>query len=189
MKTKVILAFVAAGALALSACTKKIDEKTMADINQFGTDWTTLGEQATAWAGDLQTATSEAQDFAAKQKSTLESLAASKDQALKDQANTMTEQANADAGTLQNMMNEYTSFRTSWDENTKAFGEWKDKIAKGEITPEDAIKGLADWKAKMTDAQTQITNWTAAFSSAKDSYTKNMAAATEMETAMTAKKK
>ena len=53
--------------------------------------------------------------------------------------------------------------------------------SKGEVTPEDATKGLADWKSKMTDAQTKIESWIAALATAKESTTKNMAMVTEME--------
>ena len=37
MKTKAIVALMVAGALGFTACTKKIDEKTMGEITQFGT--------------------------------------------------------------------------------------------------------------------------------------------------------
>ena len=43
MKSKLILTAVAASMLAFTACNKKIDDKTMADIKQFETDWTTAG--------------------------------------------------------------------------------------------------------------------------------------------------
>jgi hypothetical protein len=50
MKTKAVLSCMIACAITLSSCNHKVDEKTIADINQFGTDWSALGEKATNWS-------------------------------------------------------------------------------------------------------------------------------------------
>ena len=128
MKTKAIVALMVAGALGFTACTKKIDEKTMGEITQFGTDWTALGEKG--------------------------------------------------------MVNEYSTFKATWDETTKQFTEWKDKIAKGEISGDEASKGLADFRTKMSDAQTKIDTWNSVYAEVKSSCEKNMAAADEMAKSM-----
>ena len=148
MKTNVVLAFVAAGAIALTSCSKKIDEKTMAEINQFGTDWAALGEKATAWSTDLTATAQQSHEFAAKAHSMSDAMATSKDETMKTKSSDMAKTADQDATTIDGMTSEWTSFKTSWDENTKAFTEWSAKVMKGEVTPEDATKGLADWKSK-----------------------------------------
>ncbi len=185
MKTNVVLAFVAAGAIALTSCSKKIDEKTMAEINQFGTDWAALGEKATAWSTDLTASTQQSHEFATKAHTMADAMAAGKDETMKTKATEMTASADNDASTMDAMSTEWTSFKTSWDENSTAFTEWSAKVMKGEVTPEDATKGLADWKAKMTDAQSKIESWTAALATAKESSSKNMAMASEMEQSTT----
>ncbi|CAN5672354.1 hypothetical protein BH11BAC1_BH11BAC1_18080 [soil metagenome] len=185
MKTNVVLAFVAAGAIALTSCSKKVDEKTMADMNQFGTEWAALGEKATAWSTDLTTSTQQAHDCATKSHTMAESMATSKDEGMKTKATEMTKMADQDASTMDAMTGEWTSFKTSWDENTTAFTEWSAKVTKGEVTPEDASKGLADWRTKMTDAQAKIDNWSTQLATAKESTSKNMAMATEMEQSAT----
>ena len=181
MKTNVVLAFVAAGAIALSSCTKKVDEKTVAEINQFGTDWAATGEKAAAWSTDLTTSTQQAHDFAAKTKTISETMSTSKDETMKTKAAEMTRMAEQDAATLDAMNTEWTSFKTTWDENTTAFTEWSAKVTKGEVSPEDANKGLADWRTKLTDAQTKIDTWTTQLATTKENTTKNMAVATELE--------
>ncbi len=185
MKTNVLLAFVAAGTLALTSCSKKIDEKTMADINQFGTDWAGLGEKATAWSSDLTTSTQQAHDFASKQHAMAESMATSKDAAMKTKCTEMTTAADQTASSLDAMSTEWTSFKTSWDENTKAYTEWTAKVTKGEVTPEDAAKGLTDWRTKMSDAQAKIDSWGTTLASIKDNCSKNMAMATDLEKSST----
>ena len=185
MKTNVVLAFVAAGAIALTSCSKKVDEKTMADMNQFGTDWAALGEKATAWSTDLTTSTQQAHDFATKTHTLAETMSTSKDETMKTKATEMSKMADQDASTMDAMTAEWTSFKTSWDENTTAYTEWSAKVAKGEVTPEDATKGLADWRTKMTDAQTKIDTWTTQLAAAKESTSKNMAMATEIEQSTT----
>lgn len=186
MKTNVLLAFVAAGAIALTSCSKKIDEKTLAEINQFGTDWAALGEKATAWSNDLTTSTQQAHEFATKSHSMMESMSTSKDENMKAKATEMTKAADQDASTMDAMTAEWTSFKTTWDENTTAFTEWTGKVTKGEVSPEDAMKGLTDWKTKMTDAQAKIETWTTTLAAAKENTSKNMAMANEIEQSTTA---
>ncbi|HNQ00025.1 MAG TPA: hypothetical protein PKK99_13280 [Bacteroidia bacterium] len=191
MKTKAILAFMVAGALGFTSCTKKIDEKTMAEITQFGTDWTALGEKATAWSTDLSTTAGKAKEFATQQADRVTATANSKDEALKATAANMAKMASEDAAKMDGMVNEYSTFKATWDETTKQFTEWKDKIAKGEINAEEAAKGLADFRTKMSDAQAKIDTWNTAYAEVKSSCEKNMAAADEMAKSMestTAKK-
>lgn len=191
MKTKAILAFMVAGALGFTSCTKKIDEKTMGEITQFGTDWTSLGEKATAWSTDLNETATKAKEFATQQTERATAIASSKDEALKATAANMSKMATEDATKMEGMVNEYSTFKATWDETTKQFTEWKDKIAKGEISADEAVKGLADFRTKMSDAQTKIDTWNTAYAEVKSSCEKNMAAADEMAKSMettTAKK-
>src|SRR3954466_6295465 len=87
MKTNAIITLLVAGAMSFTACTNKIDEKTVADINQFGTDWTALGEKATNWSNDLAQTTTQAKEFAAKQTEIVNATASSKDAAWKTKVN------------------------------------------------------------------------------------------------------
>ncbi len=189
MKTNVVLAFVAAGAIALTSCSKKIDEKTMADINQFGTDWASLGEQATAWSTDLSASTQQCHEFATKSHAMSDAMATSKDETMKSKSIEMATMADQDATAMDGMSAEWASFKTSWDENTTAFTEWTAKVTKGEVTPDDATKGLADWKAKMSDAQAKIDSWSSSLATLKENTSKNMAMASEMEQASATTKK
>lgn len=185
MKTKAILAFVIAGAMSLSSCTKKVDEKTMAEINQFGTDWTALGEKATNWSTELTATATQAKEFAAKQTEVATSLATSKDAALKTKAEETAKVATEDATKLEGMQNEWSTFKATWDETTAQYNEWKDKVTKGEVPAEEVVKGLADFKTKMSDAQAKVDTWSNAYAEVKTSYEKNMAMATEVATPAT----
>ncbi|MBL0256056.1 MAG: hypothetical protein IPQ03_00495 [Bacteroidetes bacterium] len=184
MKTKAIVALMVAGALGFTACTKKIDEKTMGEITQFGTDWTALGEKATAWSTDLTETSTRAKDFATQQTERATAISSSKDEALKATAANMSKMATEDAAKMEGMVNEYSTFKATWDETTKQFTEWKDKIAKGEISGDEASKGLADFRTKMSDAQTKIDTWNSVYAEVKSSCEKNMAAADEMAKSM-----
>jgi chromosome segregation ATPase len=184
MKTKVILALVVAGALGFTSCTKKIDEKTLGEITQFGTDWTALGEKATAWSTELSATATQTKEFATQQADRATALATSKDQALKTKADEMSKMATDDVSKLEAMVTEYGTFKATFDETTKQYSEWKDKITKGEISTEEAIKGLADFKTKMSDAQAKIETWNTAYAETKSSCEKNMAAADEMAKSM-----
>lgn len=180
MKTKAILAFVVAGAMALSSCTKKIDEKTMSEINQFGTDWTALGEKATAWSQQLTETATKAKEFAQAQSEMQTKWPNIKDEAMKTKMSETAQKATEDASKFESMSNEWNQFKTTWDESTAQFTAWKDRIAKGEINPADAVTGLADWKAKMSDAQAKIDSWNTMYAEAKSSIEQNMASADEM---------
>ncbi|MBL0104051.1 MAG: hypothetical protein IPP51_10045 [Bacteroidetes bacterium] len=189
MKTKAILALVVAGTLSFSACTKKIDPKTVADINQFGTDWTAMGEKATAWSTEMAQTTTQAKEFAAKQAERMNSMTSSKDEAMKTQMATMVQSSNENVTKLENMQNEWNTFKATWDATTTQFSEWKDKVTKGEVTPEDAAKGLADFQSKMSDASNKIQSWTTSYAEIKTATEQNMASAEPVTTQPEAKTK
>lgn len=182
MKSKLFMTALVAGAVAFSSCTKKIDEKTMAEVTQFGTDWTALGEKASTWSNELTTTATAAKEFATKQTEQMASMSEQlgKDAAMKTQMEASVAAANADAAKFEGMTAEWTQWKATWDEQTKAFGEWKDKLTKGEVTAEDATKGIADWKTKMSDASAKVDSWSTAYAEAKSSCEKNMAAAQAM---------
>ena len=175
------MAFIAAGAISLSSCTNKADEKTITEVNQFGTEWAATGEKAAAWSNELTTATQQAHDFSTKTKTMSESMTTSKDEATKTKAAEMNRIAEQDAATMDAMTAEWNSFNTSWSENTTAFNEWSAKVTKGEVSPDDATKGLADWRTKLTEAQTKIDTWNTQLATVRENTTRNMAMANEME--------
>jgi len=184
MKTKAILAFMIAGAMSFTACTKKIDEKTMSEINQFGTDWTALGEQVSSWSQELTETAARATEFSTKQAEMANNIANIKDESIRTRITEMSQASSNDASKLNTMVSEFGSFKTTWDETTQQYNEWKDKITKGEINPADAIKGLADFRTKMSDAQARYESWSTAYAETKNSCDQNMAAADEIAKSM-----
>jgi hypothetical protein len=189
MKTKILMACLVAGTMALTSCTKKVDEKTIADINTFGTEWTTLGEKATAWSQELNTTLESAKTFAGKQQEMMNNMGGkmAKDPAMKTSMENSVKMANEDVTKFETMSNEWTAFKTTWDETTASYTAWKDKVTKGEVNPADAMKGLEDFKTKMADAQTKIDSWQKTYAEAKSSCDKNMAACDEMMKTMESK--
>jgi len=180
MKTNVLLAFILAGAATFTSCTKKVDEKTMADINQFGTDWSAVGEKANNWSKQLMNSDQQAKEFAAKQTAVMNTNESSWDAVTKTKMQDVVKAANENAAGFDAMVTDWNTFKTSWDENTKAFTEWQGKVTKGEVTPDDAVKGLADWKNKMNEAQQKMDNWNTAYNTMKETCDKNMAMSDEM---------
>ena len=179
------MAFVAAGAISLSSCSNKVDEKTVSEVNQFTSEWAATGEKATAWSNELTSATQQAHDFTTKTKTMAETMSTAKDESMKTKATEMNKMAEQDAATMDAMTTEWNSFKTTWDENTTAYTEWSSKVTKGEVSPDDASKGLADWRTKLTEAQTKIDTWTTQLATVRENTTKNMAMATEMEQSTT----
>ncbi|MBK6396868.1 MAG: hypothetical protein IPP27_09540 [Bacteroidetes bacterium] len=177
MKTKAILAFVIAGAMSFTACTKKVDPKIVADVNQFGTDWTALGEKATNWSNELTATTTQAKEFVAKQTERMNSITSPKEEAVKTQLAASIQTATDNATKLEVMQSEFNTFKATWDETTKQFGEWKDKVMKGEVNPEEATKGLADFQSKMAASQAQVEGWNAQYAEIKTANEQNMASA------------
>ena len=175
MKTKAILAFLVVGAMTLTSCTKKVDPKTVAEINQFGTDWTALGEKATNWGTELAATTAKTKEFAAKQTERMNSMTSPKDQSVKVQVSKSVASANETATKLEGMQTEFSTFKATWDETTKQFGEWKDKVMKGEVKPEDITTGLADFQTKITDAQAKVESWSTQYAEVKTANDQNMA--------------
>jgi hypothetical protein len=189
MKTNAILTLLVAGAMSFTACTTKVDEKTLTEINQFGTEWTALGEKASNWSNELNQTTDKAKEFAAQQTQIANNMAGSKDEATKTKIHEMAAKATEDEGRFTAMQNEWNTFKVTWDEETKKYSEWKDKVIKGEVAPEETSKGIAEFKTKMSDAQARIEGWNAAYTEAKTSCEQNMAMAESVnKTAEAAKK-
>ena len=188
MKTNTILSLMVAGAMSFTACTNKVDEKTIAEISQFGTEWNALSEKATAWSNDLSQTSTKAKEFAAQQTAMMNNMATSKDQAMKTKVTETATMANQDAAKFETMENEWNSFKTNWDENTKNFSEWNAKVVKGEISNENAMKGIADYRTKMTEAQAKLDSWGTQYAEAKSSCERTMAMAETMNTENTNKK-
>ncbi len=175
MKTKAILAFVLAGAMSFTACTKKIDPKVVADINQFGTDWTALGEKATSWSTELAETTTKAKEFTAQQTEKMNAMTSPKDAAMKTQIAAVVATATENSTKLEGMQNEFNTFKATWDATTQQFGEWKDKAMKGEVSPEEVTKGLADFQTKYAEAQTAVEGWGTQYAAIKSSTDQNVA--------------
>ena len=187
MKTKAILGLLVAGAMSFTACTNKVDEKTISEINQFGTEWSALGERANSWGNELSQTTAKAKEFAVQQTTLANNMATTKDESMKAKVNEMAGKASQDASNFEAMENEWNTFKSTWDETTKQFTEWKDKVMKGEVTPEEASKGIEDYKAKLAEAQAKVDTWTAQYAEVKSSCEQNMAMAQSMN--MPAEKK
>src|SRR5829696_8731664 len=118
MKKNVVLAFIAAGAISLSSCSNKVDEKTITEVNQFGSEWAATGEKATAWSNELTTATQQSHEFTTKTKTMSESMSTSKDETMKTKAGEMNKMAEQDAAAMDAMTAEWNSFNTTRTENT-----------------------------------------------------------------------
>ena len=114
----------------------------------------------------------------------MNNIANSKDMAMKTKMTEMSTMANQDASKFEAMENEWNSFKTAWDESTNQFSEWNAKVVKGEVTPEDAVKGIADFKTKMSDAQAKIDSWSNSYAETKSTCEKNMAMAESMNSSM-----
>ena len=185
MKTKVLLALVLAGAMSFTACNQKVDEKTMADVNQVGTEWTAMGERVTTMGTNMMETCQHAKDVAMKQTEMMNNMMNTKDEGMKTKMQEMVKMSGDNVTGCEGMMNDYNTFKTSWDENTQAFTTWQGKVTKGEVTPEETVTGLNDWRTKMTDAQTKMDTWNTAFSTMKETTDRNMTAMDEMSKSMT----
>ena len=108
----------------------------------------------------------------------------SKDENMKMKMQEMTKTANDNAMHLESMVNDWTTWKTSWDENTKSWSEWQNKVVKGEVASEEVEKGISDWKNKMTEAQQKMDTWTTAYNSVKESCDKTMVESNEMSKSM-----
>src|SRR5260221_6076615 len=97
MRTNLILSLMLVGAMAFTGCTRKVDEKAMADINQFGTGWMNLGQKATDWATNLTSSTQKTKDFAMKQKTMMDNMMNSKDETMKTKCSEVYNTCNTNA--------------------------------------------------------------------------------------------
>jgi hypothetical protein len=65
------------------------------------------------------------------------------------------------------MKTEFDGFVAGWDNDGKAWGDFKAAVEKGEKKEEDAKKELEAWKTKITDAKAKVDGWKAALDGVK----------------------
>src|ERR1043165_7956013 len=122
MKSKLILMAVAAGALSLTACNKKIDEKTMADIKQFETDWTATGTAATTWSTDMTAEKQKATDHVTKQTAMMTGMMDKiKDEATKAKLQELDKTDHEALAAMEGMSTNWNEFNTQWQNDSKAW--------------------------------------------------------------------
>ncbi len=186
MKSKLILTAVAASMLAFTACNKKVDDKNMADIKQFDTDWTALGTTATNWSNDLTAEKQKTTDHLTKQTAMMATMGDKiKDEQTKAKMNELDRNDHEAVTAMETMTNQWNDFNTQWTANTTAWTDWKAKVDKGEVSNDDATKAMTDWHAKYNDAKTKIDTWQTAYNTVKDNCEKNMAECDHMSASMT----
>ena len=187
MKTKALLIPVigiVVSAMTFTACNQKVDEKTMAEVTQFGTDWAAMGDRAAAWSVQLTETATQAKEWASKQTEMMNGITIWKDEGMKMKMQENVKTAVDNSTHLDGMVNDWNGFKNTWDANTSAWMEWQTKVTKGEISPGDVVTGLADWKTKMTEAQQKVEGWNTAYVVVKESCDKTMAVSDEMTKSM-----
>jgi|GEM_PF-1998920 len=171
MKTKMLLIPAVVGMFMMVSCKKGPSEETTKALAEFETAWGELGTAATAWSADLKGTVDNCTACCAKHEGA--SMDGVAEEMKAKCTETMTACAN-DKAAFEGMWGAWTEFQASWEADSKAFGEWKEKVAKGEVDEEAAKAGLADWTTKMTDAKSKVEGWNTAYTAAKESCMKNM---------------
>lgn len=171
MKTKLFLIPTLALALLASSCKHGPDAETLKAVTDFETNWTSLGQQATAWSEDLTSSLAKCEECC-KNNESISTEGMSME--MKSKCEEATSACKNDKGQFEAMKAEWDGFQTSWGESTAAFGAWKEKLMKGEVDAETAKKQLEELNGKMAEAKTKLETWSTALASAKESCGKNM---------------
>ncbi|MBN8701693.1 MAG: hypothetical protein J0M08_01385 [Bacteroidetes bacterium] len=178
MKAKFLVVSAAAAVMALSACKHGPSAETMKAVADFGTNWTTLGSEATTWAADLEKAIADC-DAECKNHETMSMEGMSEE--LKAKAAETANACKSDKSSFEAMKTEWDAFKTSWEENTAAFTAMQEKMNKGEVDEETAKKQLAELTTKMEESKAKVEGWKVAFTAAKESCMKNMEASASIK--------
>lgn len=184
MKTKLIMIPAVVGLFMMTSCKKKASEETMKSIADFETAWSELGQKATAWSQDLKMSVDNCTAHCAQVDSMATANAAMMNDEMKAKAEPMMTACKNDKTAFEAMWTEWTGFETSWTESTTAFAAWKEKVTKGEVTDEDAKKGLAEYQAKMEEAKAKVEGWATAYAAGKETCMKNMQACADAQKMM-----
>jgi hypothetical protein len=175
MKAKFLLIPALVGVIALTSCKHGPSEETTKAVNDFETSWTALGQTATTWGEDLKaTAAKCAAHCAMHDTMKMDGMPAD----AMTKCTEMTASCKSDKGSMDAMVTAFDAFATTWGDDTKAFGEWKAKIAT--MKDEEVKTGLAGFQTKMDEAKAKIDEWNTAYAAAKETCMKNMTACADM---------
>lgn len=178
MKAKFLVVSTAAAIMALTACKHGPSAETMKAVTDFGTNWSTLGTQATTWAADLEKAIADCDAECKNHEAmVMEKMSAE----MKAKATECVTACKNDKAAFEAMKTEWDAFKMSWDEQTAAYTAMQEKLAKGEIDEETAKKQLEELNVKMAEYKGKVEGWQSAFTAAKEACMKNMEASMNMK--------
>lgn len=150
---KKFASIIAVAVVVLLAACGGVDEKLVADITKFEGDWSALstkaGEWGTTWTTETGTISTDLKTWAEGLPKNLKGDAQKK-------ADTLNMKSADVSKEIETVTADFGTFKTSIDEATTAFGEWKGKVLKGEIKGEDAKKELENYLASLTANTTKM---------------------------------
>ncbi len=180
MKTTIkILALLFAVVTITSCGSKGVDQATKDAMTTFNDDWAVMMSSAEVWVTNAET---EMADWSVGHKE-METMTAtwSAEQKAAMQANMDICMASMTKG--QTMSNDMTNAIAGWKTDGEAWSAWKKTVDDGDISQEDATKGMEEWNGKLTAAKTTIESTDANWTAMRDTH---IAAEDAMKTAMAA---
>lgn len=154
-KTASIIILALTSGMYLSSCGGGgVSEEFTKEINEFETAWTNTGTSFMGIVDSVKTTKAQWDVMATEMKvpDTLVERIGNDRMKVLDSVKTICGSQNESCAAILKGLEDY---KLTWDNDTKAFGEWKDKVLKGEIDVETAKKDLAAYKTKLADAGTK----------------------------------
>lgn len=177
MKSKLILVSMLAGALSFTACNNGVSPETKTSIATFEASWQEAGTMATNWSADLTSEYNKCKAHCDNQTAKMNSpeMQKMKDEAMKAKMTEMDNADHANMTAMEGMTKEWETFKADWDKNSADYTAWKEKVDKGEVNNDDAVKAMTDWQTKLDNAKNQLNTWNTAYASTKEKTEKDMA--------------
>jgi len=156
MRTSIKLTAAALSVVALSSCGGGgLDDATKSAISAFDSTWNVTMASATQWVADARAQTASWDVEHEK----MEAMMANWDQKTKDAQAANVQVCMTVSGRGNDIASDAQSQIDGWVAEGANWATWKQDCEDGNVSQEDADKGLTNWNQKLSDANAAIAGW------------------------------
>lgn len=154
---RILMMFALAGTMFLAACGgTKLDETALQEVTKFEGDWMAATETLKVLPDQIK----ETYDATKAGCDSICNNNTCKKES-KEKCDSLKGSCKAVHTEMEAMLKASQEKVATLEADGKAFADWKTKVTKGEIKPEDFKKQMEDWNLKVSDINASVTEWTA----------------------------
>ena len=138
--------------VAFVACKQSspVTEENKKQMETFEADWKTTGEELVNWQSELDATTAEIKTMSDTAMNSIAGV---------EGMDSSVEVCKSHVAETEKIKTTYTDALNSWNNDTKAYQDWKATLEKGEVKAEDVTTAINDFTTKLGDYKANLETW------------------------------